>query len=80
MSTNPEEELPKKTGLSTTQWPNVPIVHSLHTNALIKDGWTREGSTYTKGENTIVYNGYQWRLNGKEAIQFLEDIPQDKKE
>ena len=34
------------------------------------------GSTYTKGENSVVYDGVHWVLNEKTRVQFLEDLPQ----
>lgn len=60
--------------ISTSYNPNVPIVHLINTTSLIKDGWERKGSNYTKGENTISYDGYQWKMNGKEVIQFMHEI------
>lgn len=37
-------------------------------------GWARKGTTYTKDENTITYDGYEWRLNGN-VINTINDIP-----
>ena len=53
--------------------PNVPRVHLINSTSLINDGWERKGSNYTKGDNTISYDGYQWKLNGK-VLQFMEEI------
>lgn len=54
--------------------PNVPRVHLINSTSLIRDGWERKGSNYTKEGNTISYDGYQWKINGKEVIQFMEEI------
>jgi len=54
---------------------SLPIVNSISGYALEGLGWNKKGSTFTKDENTIVYNGHQWTLNGKEIIQFIQEIP-----
>lgn len=64
----PEKNIPLASSL--------PIVHSLSTDVLVKNGWLRMGSTYTKGENSVVYDGVHWVLNEKTRVQFLEDLPQ----
>ena len=51
----------------------LPIVHSLNSNNLGKDGWKRDGNKYYKGDDIIVYDGIKYRLNGL-VIEFMEDI------
>lgn len=55
---------------------SLPFVNTISGPALQGRGWERKGSTYTKGENTIVYDGAKWILNGKERIEFIQDIPE----
>jgi len=50
-----------------------PIVHSINSNNLGKDGWKRDGNKYYKGDDIIVYDGIKFRLNGS-IIEFIEDI------
>jgi len=57
--------------------PSIPIKHSLNTYVLVNNGWQKEGSVYTKGENKVVFDGVKWILNGEKRIEFLEDIPND---
>jgi hypothetical protein len=35
-----------------------------------KHGWMRDGTTYTKGEDVVKYDGVYWTLNGER----VEDI------
>lgn len=41
---------------------------------LEKWGWERKGSTFTKGNYKIVYDGCHWLLNGN-RIDFADEIP-----
>jgi len=66
-------EVVKKRGVSTIQKSDTQNTVSGY--ALEGLGWNKKGSTFTKDENTIVYNGHQWTLNGKEIIQFIQEIP-----
>ena len=63
--------MPKQNPLKINS--NIPVVHSLHTNLLISNGWVRNGSEYTKGDKKIKYDGVWWWYNGK-RVDFLEDI------
>lgn len=51
----------------------LPVVHSLNSNNLSKDGWGRDGNTYSKGDDIIVFDGIKYMLNGL-VVQFMEDI------
>ena len=61
---------------------NIPVVHSISSNALFSQGWILFGretkgqsiiAIYKKGDNEIRYNGTHWTQNGQQ-IQFMEDI------
>ena len=68
-------ELPEKPTSTTSGYnPSMPVVHSLHTNLLIQNGWVREGNTYHHQNDVLVYNGVKWILNGSKECQFLEDL------
>ncbi len=54
--------------------PKLPIVHSINSYLLEKEGWKRSGSTYTKDGMEIKYDGVHWKINGKKVVQFLEDL------
>jgi hypothetical protein len=41
---------------------------------LVEFGWQRKGTTYTKGEDVITYDGCEWFLNGK-RIFTINDVP-----
>lgn len=51
----------------------LPVVHSLHTNLLLGNGWVRAGNVYMKGDKKIMYDGLRWMYKN-ERIEFLEDI------
>lgn len=53
--------------------PSIPVVHSINSYLLEKEGWKRSGSTYTKDGKEIIYDGVYFKQNG-ERIEFLEDI------
>lgn len=64
--------------------PNLPIVHSITSTALVDDGWEKHETTivrntqtfqtiYTKGELKIISEGGSFILNGQK-LQFMEDI------
>lgn len=55
---------------------SVPIVNTLYGYSLQSMGWERNGTTYTKDGNTLVFNGYEWYLNGSQKVQFIQDLPQ----
>jgi hypothetical protein len=41
---------------------------------LLERGWKKDNpGTYTKGNNTIFYDGCTWTLNGK-RVEFIKDI------
>lgn len=65
------ENANKKT--SVTFNPNIPTVHSLSGNLLISAGFKKEGTTYTKGEKIVFYDGVHWFCNG-ERVQFIEQL------
>lgn len=65
------ENANKKT--SVTFNPNIPTVHSLSGNLLISAGFKREGTTYTKGEKIVFYDGVHWFCNGI-RVEFIEDL------
>lgn len=63
---------------------NVPVVHSISSGELLKQGWILFGretigqsiiAIYKKGKDEIRYNGARWVLNNKE-VQFMEDLTQ----
>lgn len=75
MPTFPEQESQSQSssmGCSFTA--NVPIVTSLSSRELVKQGWERVGDTFHKDGNTITYNGATWRFNGNKIVQFFEDL------
>lgn len=63
---------------SLTIGSSLPVVHSLHTNLLISNGWVREGSKYSKGNDVLIFNGVKWILNGQKECEFLEDVENNK--
>lgn len=56
--------------------PKLPIVHSINSYILEKEGWKRNGSTYTKEGKEIKYDGVHFKYNGQ-VIEFLDDIKQN---
>jgi hypothetical protein len=55
--------------------PNIPRVTGLNSYVLEKEGWVRMGSTYTKDQNTLVYDGVHWFLNGQ-RVSYLHETKQ----
>lgn len=53
--------------------PNIPTVTSISGYFLEKEGWIKMGTTYSKDNNTIVYTGVHWLLNGV-RINHVEDL------
>lgn len=53
--------------------PNIPRVNSLNSYLLEKEGWKRMGSTYKKGQDTLVFDGVYWLFNGQ-RVDFLHEI------
>lgn len=74
MPTFPEQESQSQSssmGCSFTA--NVPIVTSLSSRELVKQGWEKCGFTWTMGEDCITYDGVTWRHNGI-PVMHMEDI------
>lgn len=74
MPTFPEQNNEtQSSGMGCSFTANVPIVTSLSSRELVKQGWERVGDTFHKDGNTITYNGATWKFNGQ-PVQFFEDL------
>lgn len=86
MPTIPENKFTETIG--SGKWnsfnPNVPVVHSISSDGLLKMGFVKESESflphsqtkeivYKRGDDKIIYNGCQWLYKGR-IIQFFEDI------